>query len=260
MEETSETSEIRGGKGNAVLMSFDYNKDINVTLTDALFSAKSMALMFGNGTLKPYTGDKAFIMKTETFVASALSSTEALPTAWTTGTTAPAVVSGWNPAYVAPDGKLYKKINPKFYDENGTELTAATWNTNVTAGKTTFFCSYDIKVDGAVIEINADTFPKNYYVVIETYARDYASGKDDFFQLIFPSAKLLSNNTIEMNAGGDASTLSMSLRIQKPASGAAMVSMVKYGLADTGVDPVAENGMGFYHNHVLTTNNESDLA
>lgn len=67
IEQTAEQAEARGGKGNPPLIIWDYGKEINVTLEDALFSAKSMAIMFGNGSVKPYEGDKAYIMKTEQF-------------------------------------------------------------------------------------------------------------------------------------------------------------------------------------------------
>ena len=65
IEQTAESSDARGGKGNAALISWDYGKEINVTLEDALFSAKSMAIMFGNGKVNPYVGENAYIMKTE---------------------------------------------------------------------------------------------------------------------------------------------------------------------------------------------------
>lgn len=49
IEQSAEQAEARGGKGNPPLIIWDYGKEINVTLEDALFSAKSMAIMFGNG-------------------------------------------------------------------------------------------------------------------------------------------------------------------------------------------------------------------
>ena len=53
IEQTAETSDARGGKGNPKLITWDYGKEITVTIEDALFSAKSMAIMFGNGTATP---------------------------------------------------------------------------------------------------------------------------------------------------------------------------------------------------------------
>ena len=71
IEQTAEQAEARGGKGNPPLIIWDYGKEITVTLEDALFSAKSMAIMFGNGQVKTYDGEKAYIMKTEQFTATA---------------------------------------------------------------------------------------------------------------------------------------------------------------------------------------------
>ena len=48
IEQTAENAEARGGKGNPALISWDYGKEITVTLEDALYSAKSLALMFGD--------------------------------------------------------------------------------------------------------------------------------------------------------------------------------------------------------------------
>ena len=57
IEQTAETSDARGGKGNAKLISWAYNKEINVTLEDALFSARSLAIMFGDGSTTSYDYD-----------------------------------------------------------------------------------------------------------------------------------------------------------------------------------------------------------
>lgn len=47
IEQTAETSNATGGKGNSSLIVWDYSKEITVTLEDALFSPKSMAKTFG---------------------------------------------------------------------------------------------------------------------------------------------------------------------------------------------------------------------
>ena len=94
IEQTAEETEARGGKGNAALIAWDYGKEINVTIEDALFSAKSMAIMFGNGSVTEYNGSTAYIMKTEQFTAS---STGAL------AENASADACGWKVKYLAPD-------------------------------------------------------------------------------------------------------------------------------------------------------------
>ena len=232
IEQTAEEAEARGGKGNAPLIIWDYGKEINVTLEDALFSAKSMAIMFGNGKVKELS-DATYIMKTEQFVASATT----LPVAGTSS-------AGWNHQYEAPNGKVYEKVNPKFYDANGNVAT------ELKVGDK-YFCTYDLKAEGAVIEISANSFPGTYYVVGDTYARSEASGKDEFFQFIIPKAKVTSENTITLEAEGDPSVFNMNLRVMRPADGK-MMKLVKYDLID-GADAAAEaNEIDLVHNHVLT--------
>ena len=238
IEQTAEETEARGGKGNAALIAWDYGKEINVSIEDALFSAKSMAIMFGNGSVAEYLttqSNNAFIMKTEQFNA--------------TGTTVPTKsgdayedASGWKAKFEAPDGKLYVKYNPKFYDATGAVAEA------FVVGQT-YFCSYDIKVNGAVIDISANSFPGTYYVTGDTFARAEASGKDEFFQFIIPKAKVQSENTITLEAEGDPSVFNMNLKVLRPADGV-MMKLVKYELAEEGEEKTAAD-LSLYHNHWL---------
>lgn len=245
IEQTAEEAEATGGKGNASLIIWDYGKEITVTLEDALFSAKSMAIMFGNGTVKQYEGDDAFIMKTEQFTA------EAAPAAVPTTTSG----GGWN-AKFEHDGKLYTKENAKFYTADGTVINAANLSTEWVAGKK-LFCSFDLKVTGSIIEISAASFPGTYYVTGDTYARSEVSGKDEFFQFIIPKAKVQSENTITLEAEGDPSVFNMNLRVLRPTDGK-MMKLVKYNLAGEGT-AVTEEGATLIHNHQLNENNMDDL-
>lgn len=243
IEQTGEEATANGGKGNAPLIIWDYGKEITVTLEDALFSAKSMAIMFGNGSIKkvtPYGEDqKTYIMKTEQFIAT----DSVRPTGEETQKT-----SGWEPRYEGPDGKSYKKVNPRFYDEDGTEITEGKTFTP----KKRYFCTYDLVVaDSAVIEISANSFPGTYYVTGDTYARSEASGIDEFFQFIIPKAKVQSENTITLEAEGDPSVFNMNLRVMRPADGV-MMKLVKYEL-DDGTDSKDDDVSGIYHNHILGT-------
>ena len=232
IEQTAEQAEARGGKGNPPLIIWDYGKEITVTLEDALFSAKSMAIMFGNGTVKNYSGENAFIMKTEQFIATG---TE-LPKE---GTSA----SGWSHLFEGPDGKLYTKKNPKFYDATGKNAAALVENER-------YFCSFDLLADGAVIEVSANSFPGTYYVTGDTYARSEVTGADEFFQFIIPKAKVNSENTITLEAEGDPSVFNMSLRVMRPVDGQ-MMKLVKYNLADgTNAEEESLNAV-LDHNHVL---------
>lgn len=244
IEQTAEQAEARGGKGNPPLIIWDYGKEINVTLEDALFSAKSMAIMFGNGQVKNYETNSdasnpttAYIMKTEQFTATSNASTTSAATA------------GWNSNFTSPNGLNYSKVNPKFYDANGSSVTSLSKDV-------TYFCSYDLKVDGSVIEVSANSFPGTYYVTGDTYARSEASGRDEFFQFIIPKAKVQSENTITLEAEGDPSVFNLSLRVMRPADGI-MMKLVKYDLDGTGTS-VAEGNVEIIHNHSLKPITEGD--
>lgn len=251
IEQTAETSDAKGGKGNATLISWDYGKEINVTLEDALFSAKSMAIMFGNGTVKNVAnatdGDisgKTVVMRTETFIASGTT----FPSIDSTSKTASADASGWNYLYEGPDGKKYNKHNPKFYDEKGNSVTASFTN------GATYFCTYDVQiVNGSVIEISASSFPGTYYVTGDTFARSESSGKDEFFQFIIPKAKVTSENTITLEAEGDPSVFNMNLKVLRPKDGV-MMKLVKYNLDSSDVvTSQTSNDSTLIHNHTLST-------
>ena len=111
IEKTAEEAEARGGKGNAALIAWDYGKEITVTLEDALFSAKSMAIMFGNGDVKNFdsvTSGTDYIMKTIQITP---------------------VEDGKDPNaadgkvyWIGPDGKKREAINPLYFNENNERI------------------------------------------------------------------------------------------------------------------------------------------
>ena len=238
IEQTAETTDARGGNGNAKLISWDYNKEITVTLEDALFSAKSLAIMFGNGTVGTAPTGHAFIMKTETFTPKA--KVDAVSTLVFTSSQKPTgdsdATSGWNYYYIGPNGKKHLKENVKFYEigEKGSDRKSVTGLTKLEAD-TTYYATYDLALEtNSVIEVSANSFPGTYYVTGDTYARNEASGEDEFFQFIIPKAKVTSENTITLEAEGDPSVFNMNLTVLRPADGV-MMKLVKYDLTDNGV-------------------------
>ena len=231
IEQTAEEAEARGGKGNAALIAWDYGKEITVTLEDALFSAKSMAIMFGNGKVKSFessavdqaggegTATESYIMKT-------------------------IMVIGKNPdkTWTAPDGKVHNMINPKYFDAEGKTIDPA----NV-ADNEKYFCTFDLAAKGAVIEVSANSFPGTYYVVGDTFARSETSGVDEMFQFVIPKAKVTSENTITLEAEGDPSVFNMNLKVLRPADGV-MMRLIKYDLV--GGDETQEGlTADLIHNH-----------
>ena len=91
-----------------------------------------------------------------------------------------------------------------------------------------------------------------------TYARSELSGDDEFFQFIILRAKVTSENTITLEAEGDPSVFNLNLRVLR-GEGGQMMKLVKYDLTES-VGQAADEATTIIHNHVLTTNNESDYT
>ena len=216
-EQTAENTSARGGKGNAELVMWDYGKEINVTLEDALFSAKSMAIMYGVDPDEDTTDFAAVNKITKTVNVSAIQ------------------VSGEDVIVSTAAGDIKIPTEVKFYDSKAKEVTAegATAKAKYEAAKATAaYATFDINVEGQEIVISAEKFPGTYYITGDTYARSEDTGEDEFFQFIIPKAKVLSEVTLTMEAEGDPSTFNMNLKVLRPKDGK-MMKLVKYNLASS---------------------------
>ena len=197
IEQTAENTSARGGKGNPELIMWDYGKEITVTLEDALFSAKSMAMMYG----VDMEDEQAFAEETK-------------------------VLKTWKKSQIGDDKKFYingQEVTPanvKYYKADGTDGTETEFA----------YVTGEITVAGQKIVISSDKFPGTYYVTGDTYARSETTGEDEFFQFIIPKAKMQSEVTLTMEAEGDPSTFNMTLKVLRPENGD-MMKLVKYSLS-----------------------------
>ena len=195
IEQTAEQAEARGGKGNSPLIIWDYGKEITVTLEDALFTPKSMHIMFGDGkkTLAAATATVTRMVYTPDVVAY----TSAIPT-----------------------------INVptlKYYDATTmASLTAAPTSGAVYVEETRIGIA-----NTYTIEVSANSFPGTYKLVGDTYARNKATGVDEYFQFIIPQAKMGAENTLTLEAEGDPTVFNMTMRVLRPRDGV-MMKLVKY--------------------------------
>lgn len=205
LEQTAENTSARGGKGNPELIMWDYGKEITVTLEDALFSAKSMAIMFGS-----VDADGDQVIGNVTSIKKTILVDE-------NATSAPTKFKVNGNEYEIPSGA-------KYYKADGTEAGASGAFATGAA-----YCVFDWTVAGSEITISSETFPGTYYVTGDTYARSEKDGTDEFFQFIIPKAKVLSEVTLTMEAEGDPSTFSMNLKVLRPAD-KEMMKLVKYNI------------------------------
>lgn len=249
IEKTASTAEARGGKGNPALISWDFGLEINVTLEDALFSPQSMAIMQGSGKVESATTSATTYIDVTNEVYKFSTTTRDMIELkhnfkensiyiynidangrWTTGEQ----LRGWE-ACTSTGTTTSEETNFIKKGDNGTEIPE-----NIS--QVAIF--YKTPVNGSngtadVIHINSDTFPGTYRVVGDTYARNRATGKDEFFQFIIHRAKVNPENTITLSADGDPSTFNMSLKVLRNIGDTGMIDLVKYNFTsneDAAVD------------------------
>lgn len=245
IEQTAEQADARGGKGNPKLITWDYGKEITVTIEDALFSAKSMAIMFGNGTVS-----KTAASTGESILRSAMvrATSTALPSFFVAdvNSNGSAVRKKiWMSAAAMPATGEYVQYGDSgitllgVFKEDGTELktgntaitTASLWQSAAAVSGEKYLLKFNIMGIAKTITISGDTFPGTYYVQGDTYARSDVDGKDQFFQFIIPKCKMTAENTITLEADGDPSTFSMNLTVLRPEDGE-MMKLVQYDIVN----------------------------
>ena len=238
IEKTASTAEARGGKGNPALISWDFGLEINVTLEDALFSPKSMALMQGSGKVESATTGTG-----QVFI-DVINEIYEFPEAASTSTSRNEIIL----KHEFKDNSIYiYEIDDNGRWTSGEQLRGwvkgtstnvisySTGGTRINTQKVAVF--YKTPIDGSngtadVIHINSDTFPGTYRVVGDTFARNRATGKDEFFQFVIHRAKVSPENTITLSADGDPSTFNMSLKVLRNIGDSGMIDLIKYNFAD----------------------------
>lgn len=270
LSQSSEVVDARGGKGNVKILSWDTNKELTIEMEDAVYSAKSLGIMFG-GDMKVY-GNKQEVLKTLRY---SLEDIKQVATDYLTFD-----IAG-NKLYIAKT--LVSAFS--YQKTDGTEVAdpvpMAAATVNWTTGKNTDgtqaidFITFDLLdctssatsrtanngvINGGVtIDIGAEFNSNTYYITGDTYARNVASGKDEFLQFIIPKGKVSAEDvSLTMEADGDPATFSMTVQCLKSESGS-MVKLVKYNIGAGGADAIGNKGVAsvlddFENNHDTYTN------
>ena len=277
LSQSSEIVDARGGKGNVKILSWDTNKELTIEMEDAVFSAKSLQIMFGGDMI--VNGDKQEVLKTfkttgdngiklaenetdyltfrlngnnyyiDTDLVTAFSyndaTTKGTETITINNVTYTFGIEVSEPVAVAvPDwenmigssnsGSSYARQHIDFVTLDLLDCTSAAEarNTNPDNG---------VVKNGMTINIGAEFSSNTYYITGDTYARNVASGKDEFLQIIIPKGKVSAEDvSLTMEADGDPATFAMTVQCLKSESGS-MVKLVKYALTNASGDAGGKN-------------------
>ena len=235
IEQTAESSEARGGKGNAKLIVWDYGKELTITIEDALFSPKSLSIMMADGRVKNESSNVT-VKRSARVIATAAGDINTPPAIVLDGQTLAQkkYKDGTGSSGVIIDtADSVGEVTVKWYkaedDQVGLTEINPTKSTDIVfeAGEV-YLATWDHPVKQAsTITITPDSFPGTYYVTGDTMVRSDVSGKDEYFQFIIYKAKMQAEQTISMEAEGDPSTFNMTLQVLRAANGK-MIDFVKY--------------------------------
>lgn len=234
IENTAENVSAQGGWGNPKLVTWDYGKDINVTLEDAVVSWEELRIILGgqfrNSGLDA-EGNEVTVTVHKT-AERTFKNGDIIEAREPDAKYAGKVVDGkhYLPAEALEEFHWVDMTRGFRGNQNdemfGTEFTATD---DEKTRKIRFFWTEEVKEEGAASEIiiSPNTFPGTYKVVGDTLIRSEKTGKDEAFQFIINKAKMLSEVTLTMQAEGDPSTFNMTLNVLRDNDGN-MFSLVKY--------------------------------
>ena len=225
MEVATTTVYAQGGRGNARLIAWEGEKTATFTVTDALLSPISFAMLSGAGVIDEVAGNKIIhltvdgainsggtkiIVKKEdvagyTLVASGGSGSEQ-------GLNIYGMILDANGQVVDYLGDLEITQPTEEQDDE------ADWEISL-VGTTTTYKDYPCRIDCyakvnapvTTLEIDAENFGGTFYIEAETLFRDEATGHDFPATFIIPKGKIQGNFTFNMAATGDPSTFDFTI-------------------------------------------------
>lgn len=232
ISQSAETVDARGGKSNVKLLSWDTNKELTMELTDALFSAKSLGIMFGGEMT--VNGNSQEVLKTlrATDIDVSTAQGESDYCVFTLKGQKYYIAKNrvTTFVYAANSAVPTAVASPDWDNKDFDFVTFDLLDCTMTAAAPTLGTNTIVK-NGMEIKIGAEFNANTYYITGDTYARNYQSGQDEFLQFIIPKGKVsVEDVSLTMEADGDPAEFTMTVQCQKAVDGT-MVKLVKYDLA-----------------------------
>ena len=210
VEQTADTNDVQGGQGNPILARIMSNKQVNLSIQDAVMSMTYLAVVTGGEVITSGTDTAIRIAYNEKVTATdeGIALTHNMPagtTLWLAEVDK-GIISERKARYDAPTtGGEISTIT----------LSDASWRPSdysIEAGKEyQIFYNYDITTADQAKELTvfADIFAKTYRFVGDTELYNTYTGRNDALQIEVPRFALDSNYTFELNADGTAAVFDM---------------------------------------------------
>lgn len=198
---TGETTYAIGGRGNAKLVGFSGNREARVTIQDAIFDNKALAMLTGNPIKPAAQRDRVFneeIVSTEgAFALSDLTFTGSVAYS----------VDGEDATGSATDGVVTVADLPA-----GTRVSA----------------SWTKPVSSQAITVTANDFAGTYKLVLDVVVRDLETGKDFYGQFIAPKVQVENDFTFSFAPDGDPSVMDIPIEILKDTNSNLMYELLLF--------------------------------
>lgn len=219
-EVTADQTEAKGGRGSATLIIWDFNKEITITLQDALISPLSLALITGGSVTESSNSVATKVQQHSSIKPSS------------------------NGNSITIGGNVTVDENSTHYAiYNGTRYSGNASSNVISFNGATFTTSNEVEVfytvkiggtagytgDATLITIDSANYPGTYKFVGDTVIRSFDTGADEPFQMVVEKCKMNSEFTITMEAEGEPSIFDMNLRVLRDKDGN-MIKFIKYNL------------------------------
>ena len=269
IETTAESVDAQGGWGNPKLITWDYGKELNLTLEDALISLESLRFMLGGAIHRPTSSEPVIVRHTEEVVAGEGGALPLPKDHLTRVTLHPkatvghpirfinygggvgSTTAGVRTQIVATEGEVEMENNAVLQFKNPAAGIATASETTIAAkgDHVRIFWEEIIENDegqekAIEVTISPETFPGTYRVVGDTFMRSEKTGKDEAFQFVINKAKVLSEVTITLEAEGDPSTFEMSLSVLRSSNERGeneMMKLIRYTIDESEGETAADD-------------------
>lgn len=217
LENSSQETVIKAGRGAAEILRFDYGREANFKFSDALLSPSSLSLFTGSTSAGTSTLSTGVVTLYErevfTLTASLKVYLKHIPLA--------------NTIFVY-------KITDNQHDGAKCTITTSGIEVTVSSGAVStnqiaVYYQYTSVPTAQTLILKSDAFPSYYKIVGDTLVKNEISGVTEGFQMVINKAKIKGALKLDFKSdSGDAMVQDFECQVFKPSTSTEMIKMIKY--------------------------------